>query len=120
MTRLYSYILGFVLSVVLTLVPLGALWLHEYVDHQYPSHGAMYGLFVLCALLQLFVQLYFFLHMGEERRPRLNLGALSLALVVVFILVGGTLWIMRELEVRGHAASTPFIEGKVSPQTSND
>ncbi len=120
MTRLTSYIVGFVFSIVLTFVPVSVLWMHEAADHQYPSHGVMFGTFVLAALLQLIVQLYFFLHLGEERKPRYNLQALAFALIIVVILVGGTLWIMQELKVRGHSEHQPFINGVVTPQNSND
>lgn len=120
MTRLTSYIVGFVLSVVLTFAPIYLLWMHEVGAHAYPSHAVMYISFVAAALLQLLVQLYFFLHLGEERNPRYNLQALCFALIVVVILVGGTLWIMQELKVRGHSEHQPFIHGVVTPQNSND
>lgn len=120
MTRLTAYILGFVLSVVLTLVPALLLWMHEEGGHTYPSHEMMYAMFVLFAVLQLGVQLYFFLHIGEEKRPRFNLMALCFALVVVGIVAGGTLWIMDNLSRMQHAEGIPFIEGAVTPATSND
>mgnify|MGYP001558750170 CR=1 FL=1 len=119
MTRLTAYITGFALSIVLTVLPLVLLWMHEAGGHAYPSHTMMYAAFVLFAVLQMGVQLYFFLHMGEEARPRFNLMALSFALIVVAIVVGGTLWIMDNLS-RGQHEQLPFIEGVVTPATSND
>lgn len=120
MTRLASYITGYALSVVLTMAPVYLLWMHEEADHAYPSHEVLFAAFVIAALLQLGVQLYFFLHLGEERSPRYNLMALCFALVVVGILVGGTLWIMHELKVRGHVHHVPYIGGVITPQNSND
>lgn len=120
MTKFASYITGFVLSVVLTLLPVGLLRMHEASGHAVPSHELMFGAFVLFAVLQLGVQLYFFLHMGEEARPRWNVMALCFALVVVAILVGGTLWIMDNLSHMQHQGELPFIEGVVTPATSND
>ncbi len=124
MTRLASYITGFVLSIVLTVLPLVLLWMHEAGGHAYPSHTMMYAAFVLFAVLQMVVQLYFFLHMGEEARPRFNLMALCFALIVVAIVVGGTLWIMDNLShpstSSGQADTLPFIEGVITPATSND
>lgn len=127
MTKLTSYITGYVLSVALTLVPLGLLWMHEASGHIAPGHAAMYAVFVLCAVLQMLVQLYFFLHMGDEARPRWNLLALCFALLTVAIVVGGTLWIMDNLSHMQHQGNlpvpqsgVPFIEGVVTPATSND
>ncbi len=123
MNHLKAYITGYALSLLLTLAPVYVLWMHEAADHAYPGHGVMIAAFVAAAVLQLLVQLYFFMHMGEERSPRYNFLALCFACVVVVILVGGTLWIMQELNARGHethTSHTPFIEGVVTPQNSND
>lgn len=120
MTKLTSYITGFVLSVVLTIVPLMLLWMHEAGGHRFPSHEMMYGAFVLFAVLQLFVQLSFFLHLDEEAKPRFNLMALCFALLVVAIVVGGTLWIMHNLSHGQHGGDLPFIEGAITPAGSND
>ncbi len=76
--------------------------------------------FVLFAVLQLVVQLYYFLHMSEEARPRWNLQVLCFALVVVAIVVGGTLWIMYNLSHGQHEAQLPFIHDVVTPEGSND
>lgn len=119
MTRLASYIIGFVLSVALTLLPLALLWMHEAGGHAFPSHAVMYAAFVLCAVLQMGVQLSFFLHVEDEKRPRWNLLALSFALLVVAIVVGGTLWIMNNLS-HGQEAHVPFIMNKITPEASND
>jgi cytochrome o ubiquinol oxidase operon protein cyoD len=107
------------LSLVLTFVPIGLYVLHEASHHQTPSHEALYAAFVVFAALQVLVQLYFFLHVGDERRPRYKALALYFAALVVVILIGGTLWIMHNL-MQGHADGTPFINGDVAPQYSND
>ena len=127
MTKLTGYIVGFILSVVLTILPLALLWVHEAQSHTFPSHTVMLAAFVVFAVLQMFVQLYFFLHMGEEARPRFNLLSLCFALVVVAIVVGGTLWIMQNLSHGQEAGvpapskvEVPFIEGAITPAGSND
>lgn len=127
MKKLAAYITGFVLSIALTIVPVLLLWAHEANHHAFPTHAMMYAAFVLFAILQLFVQLSFFLHMGEEARPRLNLMALCFALLVVGIVVGGTLWIMdnlahmqRGMQMSVSAPSVPFIGGEITPGNSND
>lgn len=120
MTKLTSYMLGFVLSIGLTVVPLGLLWMHEVGGHAFPSHEVLYVAFVVCAVLQLFVQLSFFLHMEDEERPRWNFMALCFALLVVAIVVGGTLWIMDNLAHMQHSTEVPFIHGTITPTHSND
>jgi cytochrome o ubiquinol oxidase operon protein cyoD len=88
---LRTYITGFILSVALTLAAymlvvnhsLGSLWLTAAI--------------VALAILQLGVQLFFFLHLGRESKPRWNLTVFSFALIVVLILVFGSLWIMNNL-----------------------
>ncbi len=98
MGTLRTYTIGFVLSLVLTLAAPGLIWLHGAMHHAFPTHAMLVGLFVVLALLQLFVQLVFFLHLGREASPKWNLLAFSFAAVVVVIVVGGTLWIMHDLD----------------------
>ncbi len=119
MTKLTAYITGFVFSIVLTLVPVGLLFVYHSGEQTLLSPAILYGAFVLFAVLQLLVQLTFFLHMDQEARPRLTLMTLCFALLVVAILVGGTLWIMDNLSY-GHEEHQPFIEGVITPATSND
>lgn len=120
MTKLTAYISGFVLSVVLTVLPLILLWMHEAGGHTFPTHTMLFAAFVVFAVLQMFVQLSFFLHMEDEARPRWNLMALCFALLVVAIVVGGSLWIMRTVSHGQHETDVPFIHGSVTPQGSND
>jgi cytochrome o ubiquinol oxidase operon protein cyoD len=120
MTKLTAYITGFVLSLVLTVLPLALLRMHEAGGHAFPTHEMLYAAFVLFAILQLLVQLFFFFHMDEEARPRWNLTALCFALLVVTIVVGGTLWIMHNLSHMQHDAQLPFIHGAITPAGSND
>jgi heme/copper-type cytochrome/quinol oxidase subunit 4 len=49
------------------------------------------------ALTQLFVQLTFFLHLDRESKPWWNNIVLAFAVTCVFIIVGGSIWIMSNL-----------------------
>ena len=115
---LLSYLLGFTLSIVLTAVAFALAYLHIVSDHVRISHTVLYTSLLICAIMQLFVQVFFFLHVGKESKSQKNhwnLTALIFALVVVLILVGGTLWIMANLQ---HTNMTePFENGVVTPQT---
>jgi len=90
-----KYIVGFVLSLALTLVAYQVV-----VGYQ---HGSLYShdtrLLIIAALAstQLIVQLVFFLNVADEGKPRWNLMMLMFAGMVIFILVAGSLWIMHNL-----------------------
>lgn len=115
------YIIGFALSSILTLTVPALLWLHASTHHTFPTHQELYIAFTVLALLQLFVQLTFFLHVGRESKPRWNMTALAFALIVVTILVGGTLWIMHNLmHGQTDSISRIFINGEITPQNEND
>jgi cytochrome o ubiquinol oxidase operon protein cyoD len=86
-----GYTLGFVLSLLLTVTAYMSVVNHVSVG--WTAVGTIAGL----AIVQLLVQLLFFLHLGEESRPRINLVIFAFMLLVVFIMVGGSLWIMHNL-----------------------
>ncbi len=86
-----SYMIGFILSVVLTVQ---AYAITE--NHVLGGWALAFTLAVL-AIIQLLVQLIFFLHLNRESRPRWNLQVLVFAVGVVVIIVFGSLWIMNNL-----------------------
>lgn len=98
--NLRTYQIGFAVSVVLTLIAFALVRVHVAHHHTYPSDNLMMALLPLLAVIQLFVQLVFFLHLGRESKPRWNAYALAFAVTVVVILVGGSLWIMSNLNYR--------------------
>ncbi|MCX8514110.1 MAG: cytochrome o ubiquinol oxidase subunit [Pseudomonadota bacterium] len=83
-----SYIVGFILSIVLTIVPY-----YLVVQHALKTETT-FILVVLLAIAQLFVQLYFFLHLSTKQSQRWNLMTFLFTCLVLFILVAGSLWIM--------------------------
>jgi len=89
-----NYAWGFLLSLLLT----GA----AYAFVAYSVHsGAQLMLFLgVFALAQFFIQLSCFLHLGENSASRERVGILAAFLVVVFILVAGSVWIMISLNGR--------------------
>lgn len=86
-----SYVIGFGLSVTLTLIA------YFTVKHHSLSHFSLVSIVVSLAILQFGVQMIFFLHLGHETKPRWKLLVLGLMLLVVAILVFGSLWIMNNL-----------------------
>jgi len=93
-----TYINGFILSIVLTLLAFGLVSEHVNSDHTAFSHGNLTLLLAGLATAQLLVQLVFFLHLGKETKPKLNLMAFYFMLLTVVIVVFGSLWIMDNLD----------------------
>ena len=87
-----SYVIGYAFSIALTLASF-AIVIGGYL------HGTQEIVAILTlAVVQLIVQLFFFLHLGREKSPRWNLVVLSFASLIVLILVVGSLWIMNNLD----------------------
>ena len=103
---LQVYTIGFILSLALTIVP------YLVVTHHTFSGKVVVGIIALLAIVQLLVQLVFFLHLDEGERPRLNVIALVFALLIVCILGGGSSWIMNNLNDNGMSAQdlTKYIQ----------
>ncbi|MCD6055777.1 MAG: cytochrome o ubiquinol oxidase subunit [Gammaproteobacteria bacterium] len=86
-----TYIIGFILSVALTLIAFGITGFHLF-----SPQGSFIAIASL-ALVQLFIQLVYFLHLNFHSKSRWNLIAFAFTAIVVLILVAGTLWIMYNL-----------------------
>jgi cytochrome o ubiquinol oxidase operon protein cyoD len=95
--KISVYITGFVLSVVLTIVAYLLVQRHVSSGHAAISHGVLVFMITSLALIQLMVQLVFFLHLDSESKPRWNLTVLLFAAMVLVIIVFGSLWIMNNL-----------------------
>ena len=89
-----AYLTGFVLALILTAIPFALVWTGAL------SVMATLVIIAVTAIIQMLVHLYFFLHLNLRTTPRENLLALLFAGVLIFILVGGTLWIMFDLHYR--------------------
>lgn len=92
--KLKTYVIGFSLSVILTLTA------YLLVTNHGTSQHVLVALLVVLALIQFFVQIYYFLHLGTETRPRWKLAVFMFMTGVVLILVFGSLWIMDNLNAR--------------------
>lgn len=86
-----SYLIGFIVSLFLTLIP------YIVVVYGLTSVRNTYIILTCFALLQFIVQLVFFLHIGSEEGPRFNLLSLIFTLIITVILVGGSLWVMYNM-----------------------
>jgi cytochrome o ubiquinol oxidase subunit IV len=92
-----KYSIGFGLSLVFTLTAFGMVAFHIASRHEELPHTVLLPAIVLLAVAQFVAQLFFFLHLGREARPRWNVITFLFMLVVLVILVLGSLWIMANL-----------------------
>ncbi len=91
MDTLKAYTLGFVLSILLTLAA-------YFIVANHLLSGSMATItIVVLAFIQLWVQLIFFLHLGQESKPRWNLSMFLATSSLILIVVIGSLWIMHHL-----------------------
>jgi cytochrome o ubiquinol oxidase operon protein cyoD len=90
----HAYLIGYALSLGLTLVAFVLTILHVF-----PYDDALVVLVIL-ALIQFGVQAQCFLHLGSESASREKLMIFAGACLVILILVSGSLWIMFTLNSR--------------------
>lgn len=86
-----GYLIGFVTSLVLTF---GAYIL---VSGRILTGIELIVVLGGLALVQMLVQLVFFLHLADETRPRFRLVSFGFMATILVIVVGGSLWIMYHL-----------------------
>lgn len=89
-----SYIIGFALAVLFTLISFAFVMMD-----QVPKKVAFIGLSI-AALLQMLVHLRYFLHLDNSSGQRWNVVFLAFTAVLVFIFIGGTIWVMYTLNSR--------------------
>jgi len=95
-----TYVMGFGLSLALTLLAYGVAQHHLNTGHVFPSDRVMPLILLTLAVVQLFVQLIFFLHLASESKPRWRGAVAVFALVMLLVVVAGSVWIMDNLNYR--------------------
>jgi cytochrome o ubiquinol oxidase subunit IV len=88
--RYKSYVIGFVLSIVTTLLAYFMV-----VNRMLPQDMLVYAVLGI-AVVQLIVQMVFFLHLGTGSRWKA--ATFYFTLLVVLIVAIGTIWIMNNLD----------------------
>jgi cytochrome o ubiquinol oxidase subunit IV len=94
---LKSYIIGFVLSIVLTLLAYFPVLQNVNSHHTTFPRDLVLCFIIALAFIQLLVQLLFFLHLGQEQKPRWKLAILISFFGIVLIVVVASIWIMQHL-----------------------
>ena len=91
---LRAYCIGLIASVLLT----GASFFLV-MTRLFSGYTTIAIIFAL-AVVQAVVQLRFFLHVGEEPKPRWESGIFFFMVLVLLIVLVGSLWIMYDLNKR--------------------
>ncbi|MBP0637560.1 MULTISPECIES: cytochrome o ubiquinol oxidase subunit IV [unclassified Cupriavidus] len=86
-----SYLIGFVLAVVLTVIPF------KLVMDGTMDKGTILWIILGMAAVQILVHLKYFLHLDTSSEQRSNVIALLFTALILVIVVAGSLWIMYNL-----------------------
>ncbi len=87
-----SYIAGFILSLICTIIP------YYLVTHKTIGVSSLLLKAILAfAFVQVVIQVVFFLHLGRGPKPRWNLYFFIATLFIVGVVVGGSVMIMNNL-----------------------
>ena len=104
-----SSVVGFVASVVLTAIP---FWL--VMSGVIANPAATSALVVMCAVLQILVHTFCFLHVNTQAEGGWTMLAYIFTAVILLITIAGSLWIMYHLNsnmmpgmMPGQMAETP-------------
>jgi cytochrome o ubiquinol oxidase operon protein cyoD len=89
-----SYLIGFALALILTAIPFALV-----ATNPLPKSVTL-AVIGVAAVIQILVHLRYFLHLDPASTPRENLLAILFAAILIFIMVGGSFWIMFDLHYR--------------------
>lgn len=95
MRALRSYILGLLLSLFITIAAYTLVVVH--MSEHVLSLPIVLVTILSLAVIQLFVQLIFFLHIGQKENSKWTLPFFLFTFFGIFIIVVGSVWIMYHL-----------------------
>ena len=86
-----SYVIGFILSLIFTFIP------YYVVVNQTVTGTALLATILGFAVLQMVIQVTFFLHLGRGPKPNWNLFFFVATVGIILVVVGGSIMIMNNL-----------------------
>lgn len=92
--HLSDYINGFLLAIILTVIPFTA------IAYTAIERGPALLMIAVFAILQVGVQVRFFLHYSTKRVPQEATVALALATFMAAVIIAGAIWVMSDLHDR--------------------
>ncbi len=90
---LKTYIIGFILCLILTFAAFGLV-----AKSSFSKEFLYISIFVL-AILQLITQVICFLRLNGSPAARWNLVSFLFTILIIFVVVGGSIWIMWNLSI---------------------
>jgi cytochrome o ubiquinol oxidase subunit IV len=96
-SRTKAYILGFILSLVFTAIP------YYLIVTQMVKGNGLLATILVFAVLQMLVQIIFFLHLGRDPKLHWQMGFFVATVGAILVVVGGSIIIMSHL----HRNMTP-------------
>lgn len=93
---LHSYTTGLILSIILTVVA------YIFAVNDLLTGTTLMLMLGLFAVIQLGVQLKFFIHLDNEEKPRWNKVIFLFMILIVGIIAIGSIWIMNNLNYNMH------------------
>ena len=100
-----EYVIGFLLSVVLTAIPFALVMTNAVADSRITA-----GIVMLCAIVQIVVHMIYFLHMNTKSENGWTLMALIFTAILVVIVLSGSLWVMYHMNLN----MMPQMSGEMS------
>jgi len=89
-----GYLTGFLLSVVLTVIP---FWL--VMTHAIANLGAVAVIIFALAAIQIVVHVRYFLHLDSKAEGGWTLMSFAFTVLIVGIVIGGSVWVMFHLNI---------------------
>ena len=108
-----SYVIGFVLSVILTAIPFGLVM---NTGHYGFSIETVLAAILALAVVQVFVHMVYFLHMDRSAEQRWNVVAFAFTLLILVIVVAGSIWVMHNATTNMEHSMAPTSSEGVIPQ----
>lgn len=97
MNRVVSYSLGLALAIILTIASFSLVFAHSNgLPGALSSAHILIAILVL-AMVQLVVQLVFFLHLGRDKEARWNTALFNFTFFAILVVVIASVWIMYHL-----------------------
>ncbi len=111
-----SYLVGFILAVFFTL--------GSFIPVMYGMMGSWaistkVAYLIGMAIIQIIVQIVFFLHLNSGPDAKWNLSALWFAIICVFLIIGGTWWAISHLNYNMMGGSGRVVESGISEGDSS-
>ncbi|TPW28548.1 cytochrome o ubiquinol oxidase subunit IV [Martelella alba] len=87
-----SLMTGFVLAIVLTIIPFGLV-----MADAISSKAFLLTVIMICAVAQILVHLKYFLLLSSSQEEGFTMAAALLALILLLIILAGSLWVMHNM-----------------------